>query len=139
MTEGAKGLVAGKVLKRDAHGRVHSTPEHRAAVLAEFERSGLTGPQFARAAGIPYQTFTSWRKRQEKAQGTGTDCEAVVRQQGEPVALRFAEAMVTLPEADAAVCAPMLMRLACGASLEITEAAQVPLAAKLIQALARTC
>ena len=42
MTEGAKGVVAGKVLKRDAHGRVYSTEEHRAAVLAEIERSGLT-------------------------------------------------------------------------------------------------
>ncbi|MDB6116787.1 MAG: hypothetical protein JWO08_568 [Verrucomicrobiaceae bacterium] len=65
MTEGAKGLVAGKVLKRDAHGRVHSTKEHRLAVLAEFVRSGLTGPQFARAAGIPYQTFTSGARGRE--------------------------------------------------------------------------
>jgi hypothetical protein len=139
MTEGAKGVVAGKVLKRDAHGRVHSTGEHRATVLAEFERSGLTGPQFARAAGIPYQTFTSWRKRQAKAVETGDDCPAVVRRRVEPAALRFAEAMVTLPKADAAACAPMLVRLAGGASLEITLAAQVPLAAKLIQALARSC
>jgi hypothetical protein len=135
MTEGAKGVVVSKVLKRDAHGRVHSTQEHRAAVLGEFKRSGLTGPQFARAAGIPYQTFTTWRKRQ----GKGTDCEAVVSQHVEPVALRFAEAMVRLPEADAAACPPLLVRLAGGASFEIKEAAHLPLAVQLIQALARSC
>ena len=139
MTEGSKGDVVGKVLKRDAHGRVHSTQEHRAAVLAEFERSGLTGPQFARAAGVPYQTFTTWRKRQGKAQGEGTDGEAVVSQHVEPVALRFAEAMVRLPETDAAACPPLLVRLAGGASFEITEAAHLPLAVQLIQALARSC
>ena len=122
MTEGAKDLVADKVLKRDARGRVHSTKEHRLAVLAEFERSGLPGPQFARAASIAYQTFITWRKRQAKA----GDSAAVVRRRVEPEPLRFAEAVVRLPMAVPAACAPMLVKLAGGASLEITAAAQVP-------------
>ncbi len=139
MTEGAKDVVAGRMLKRDAHGRVHSTKEHRLAVLVEFERSGLTGPQFARAAGIPYQTFTTWRKRQAKASGNADGSPAVVRRRAEPLPLRFAEAMVTLPKAPSAACAPMLVKLAGGASLEITDAAHVSLAVQLIQALGRSC
>ena len=63
MTDGENRLAAGP-LKIDRRGRVRSTVAQRQAVLAEFERSGLSGPQFARVAGIAYQTFVSWRKRQ---------------------------------------------------------------------------
>ena len=139
MTEGANGVVAGRVLKRDARGRVHSTAEHREAVLAEFERSGLSGPHFAQMAGIPYQTFSSWRKRQRKPLEPDGDPSVASRRRVGPVALRFAEAVVTHPSTDAATCAPVLVRLAGGACLEITGAAQVPLAVQLIQALARSC
>ena len=56
MTDGENRLAAGP-LKIDRRGRVRSTVAQRQAVLAEFERSGLSGPQFARVAGIAYQTF----------------------------------------------------------------------------------
>ncbi len=36
-------------LKTDHRGRVCSTVALRQAVLAKFERSGLSGPQFARS------------------------------------------------------------------------------------------
>lgn len=45
--------------RRTWRGRVRSTVAQRQAMLAEFERSGLSGPQFARVAGIAYQTFGS--------------------------------------------------------------------------------
>lgn len=136
MTESANGVVAGKVLKRDAHGRVHSTAEHRQMMLAEFERSGLSGPQFARVAGVPYQTLASWRHRQKKPLEAGPDKLAVVAQ---PVVPRFAEVVLPAVEADKAACPPMQVTLAGGARLEITQASQVPMAAQLIQALARSC
>lgn len=40
------------ILKRDALGRVTLPRERREALIAEFERSGLKGSEFARAAGI---------------------------------------------------------------------------------------
>ena len=43
---------AESVLKRDVLGRVKTTPGQRAAVLDEFERSGLSGPKFAAVAGV---------------------------------------------------------------------------------------
>lgn len=138
MTEGANGMMPDKVLKRDARGRVHSTAEHREAMLGEFERSGLSGPDFARAAGVPYQTFASWRKRQKKALEPGGESALTAKHIG-PVALRFAEAVVTGSRPDDEVCAPLLVRLGGSACLEITGPAQVPLAAQLIQALSRPC
>ena len=38
-----------------------------AELLAEYERSGLSGPAFARVTGINYQTFAWWRQEQRKA------------------------------------------------------------------------
>lgn len=40
------------ILKRDARGRVRTPVEQRAAVVAEFERSGLPGTQFAMPTGL---------------------------------------------------------------------------------------
>ena len=133
MTDGEKGIIDGKVLKRDVVGRVHVSAEQRQAVLTEFERSGLSGPQFARVAGIAYQTFATWRRRQAKGEG------ASLRQLVRPGATRLIEAVVQPPRAATAQDAPLVVRLAGGASLEIAGAHQVPLAAQLIQALARSC
>jgi lambda repressor-like predicted transcriptional regulator len=36
---------------------VRATPERRAAILTEFDRSGVSAAQFARLAGIKYSTF----------------------------------------------------------------------------------
>ncbi len=55
------------VLKRDALGRVQSTPAQRALLLEAFERSGLSGQAFASVAGINYQTFATWRQMRNKA------------------------------------------------------------------------
>jgi transposase-like protein len=54
------------LLKTDAHGRVRATPERRAAILAEFERSGVSAAQFARLAGIKYSTFAQWVQRHRR-------------------------------------------------------------------------
>lgn len=50
------------LLKTDAHGR--------AAILAEFEHSGLSAAQFAQLAGIKYSTFAQWvQKHRRQASG----------------------------------------------------------------------
>lgn len=45
-----------EILKVDEAGRVRTPPEKREALLAEFDRSGMTGAQFARFAGVRYPT-----------------------------------------------------------------------------------
>jgi hypothetical protein len=39
----------------DSKGRVRVSPERREQLLDEFEKSGLSGAQFARAVGVKYQ------------------------------------------------------------------------------------
>jgi transposase-like protein len=54
------------LLKTDVPGRVRVTPERRAAILAEFDRSGVSAAQFARLAGINYSTFAQWVQRHRR-------------------------------------------------------------------------
>lgn len=68
MTHSGKAAADSIILKRDARRRVRTTAAQRAALLAEYARSGLSGPAFARVAGVNYQTFACWRQEQRKAQ-----------------------------------------------------------------------
>lgn len=111
------------VLKRDVRGRVRTPVERRAAVVAEFERSGLPGTQFARLAGLKYPTLMAWVGRKRKtALVTG-------RAAARPV---FVEAQLARAE----VATKLRVVVAGGAVIELSEPAQVPLAAQLIKALA---
>lgn len=57
-------------MKRDAVGRVSYTQGQREALLDKFERSGLKGVQFARAAGVKYQTLPTGRSSVGMTGGT---------------------------------------------------------------------
>lgn len=55
------------VLKADKMGRVRTPAARREELLAEFEKSGLSGTQFAELAGANYQTTATWiEKRREQ-------------------------------------------------------------------------
>ena len=54
----------------DARGRVRISAERRAALLAEFALSRLSGQAFAAQAGINYQTFATWVQQQRSAEAT---------------------------------------------------------------------
>ncbi len=144
MTESAKGVGAGEILKRDARGRVQSTVEQRRAVLAEFERSGLSGPRFARAAGMPYQTFASWRQRLGKPKDACGESSVQPAPKSRAVALRLVEAVVCAesgmpPKAGEVAERALEVLLPGGARLLVASPAQATLAASLIQALERPC
>jgi transposase-like protein len=119
------------LLKTDAHGRVRATPERRAAILAEFERSGVSAAQFARLAGLKYSTFAQWvqkhRRRRPARKPAGR-------------ALRLLEAIVA-PHAKspARTAEPLRLHLPGGGQLEVCSPAHVPLVAALLQALAARC
>ena len=57
------------VLKRDSRGRVRRSAAQRAAVLDEWDRSGLSGVAFARLSGINYQTLATWRQQRRLKRG----------------------------------------------------------------------
>jgi transposase-like protein len=58
-----------EILKVDEVGRVRTPPEKREAMLAEYERSGMTGAQFARFVGVRYSTLMYWLQKHRKQAG----------------------------------------------------------------------
>jgi len=54
-------------LKLDSRGHVLISLERRAALLEEFDRSGMTGAGFARHYGIKYTTFAHWIRMRKRA------------------------------------------------------------------------
>ena len=54
------------IIKQDTRGRLRTTRERREALLAEFDRSAMTGRKFAKWAGIKYSTFANWLQTRRK-------------------------------------------------------------------------
>jgi transposase-like protein len=50
----------GEILSQDAQGRVLVSRERRESLLAEYDRSGMSGVKFARYVGIKYSTLAYW-------------------------------------------------------------------------------
>ena len=48
------------IIKSDRIGRARYSSEYKAEVLAAYQKSGMSGPAFARQCGIKYPTFASW-------------------------------------------------------------------------------
>jgi hypothetical protein len=55
-----------EILKVDEAGRVRTPSEKRTALLAEFDRSGRTGAQFASFSGVRYPTLMNWLQKRRK-------------------------------------------------------------------------
>lgn len=123
-------MTGPELLKRDALGRVRTPAAKRGEILDEFERSGVSGAEFAELAGIKYQTFASWvqeRRRQRGAQGRRAPAKPAAR-------VRFLEAVVEKAGPSSSVT--LEVELPGGARLRITDAGQVPLAVQLVRGVA---
>lgn len=53
-------------LKQDTRGRVRTPAARREALLDEFEKSGMSGAEFARLTGIKCATFAAWAAKRRK-------------------------------------------------------------------------
>lgn len=124
MTDGDPSSIAPVPLKRDVRSRVRSTPAQRQAALQAYARSGLSGPQFARSAGIKYQTLVTWR-RQAKASAPASALIPSISN------VAFLEAVPITPPASA--CLDLL--LPGNVHLHLSCPSQMPLAAALLQQL----
>ena len=119
-----------QILKVDVAGRVWTPREKRAAILAEFERSGMPATKFAEHIGVKYSTFASWVQSRRKQRAT---VEGGAVRRAEPAALKWVEATV---EASAAGAIPILVvHLPGGARIEVADASQVPMVAALLRTL----
>ena len=110
------------VLKQDVRGRVFTPVERRLALVAEFERSALSGAQFAKLAGVQYATFMYW----------------VAQKRGKPVASKSKQSKPLFVEAVASAgvdSLAVIIEFSGGARISLVEARQVPLVAQLLNAL----
>ncbi len=61
--------------KRDARGRRIALRRHREAMIAAYERSGLTQRAFADREGIGFYRFVSWLKQARRRRAKGAFVE----------------------------------------------------------------
>jgi hypothetical protein len=123
---------AGQILSQDARGRVLVTRERRDVLLAEYDRSGMSGVRFAKYVGIKYTTLAYWLKRRrrlgereklkavagkEPGRSNGTWIEAVVEKNG---------------SAARAPAGVLRIYFAADAYCQISSVAEVALAAELL-------
>jgi transposase-like protein len=125
-----------EVLKQDVRGRVRVSAERRAALLDEFERSGMSGAKFARLAGIKYATFANWAMKRRKERGRAGRGDGAVMKAG---AVRLLEAVVDCgrTEQSAACAQGLLIELPGGSRMLVGSPVQLQMAAELVALVAQ--
>ena len=118
------------ILRTDVLGRVTMPRERRERVLDEFDKSGLSGAEFARLSGVKYQTFANWVQRRRRERKHYPKAKKAATHPP----LQWVEAILdkTGPSQARSV---LIMHLPNGARLEIADAAQAALAAAFLRAL----
>lgn len=64
--------------KRDARGRRIAVRRHREAIIAAYERSGLTQRAFAEREGLGFYRFVAWLKRHRQRRAKSDFAEVSV-------------------------------------------------------------
>ena len=129
MTE-SDSSSASTLVKTDSLGRMRTSPERREMLLREFERSGMSGAEFATMIGIKYQTFAGWRQRRAR----GRRSRAVARVPAK-APLRLVEAVVAVKSNTTRSEDKLIIHLPGGAHVELSDARQVSLAGALLKSL----
>lgn len=126
----------GEILSRDAQGRVLVSRERRESLLAEYDRSGMSGVKFAQYVGIKYSTLAYWlqsrrrhRAREKLLLKTGTDTEAGKSNGG------WIEAVVEDGSQPRVPAGGLRIYFAGGAYCQISSVGEAALAAELLGCL----
>ena len=118
------------LVKTDVLGRTRTTKEQREAILDAFDKSGLSGPDFARVHGINYQTFATWRQKRRREQGAYPKAPAASKAASKPLeAFTLIEATVESPQQGDA----LTLEIGKEARLVITDSSQIPFAVELLK------
>jgi hypothetical protein len=148
MQSTTSALPAAEILKRDKRGRIWMKPQRREALLDEFERSGLSGAQFARLTGVNYSSFQNWVVRRRQKRGPVVEAPGEKRPPvTEPSGVRWFEAVVESDgEARGARPAPalpgpsvggLLVELPGGSRMHVETPLQLQMAAELLVLIAQ--
>jgi hypothetical protein len=118
------------ILKTDRRGRIRIPRDQRDKVLDEFDRSGLSGAQFAKLLGIKYQTFAYWRAARQRE---GSHLTPAIPSPATPPAMKWIETVLEKSAPDS-LTSGLVLRLPSGATVQVASDTQVPLAAAFIRA-----
>ena len=125
----------GVILKTDALGRVKTPAARREELLDEYERSGMSGLQFAAFVGIKYQTFATWAQHRRRRR-TPTGSSKPAGQADAAKQVRWMEAVLEQAQSPMeSATSALVVHLPGGARVEITDVKQVTLVAALVRAL----
>lgn len=121
------------MIKTDSLGRLRTSAERREMLLDEFERSGLSGAEFAKMIGINYTTFAGWRQR--RARGRTSGGVAKVRT---GASLHLVEAVAAVKPDTTHAEDKLIVHLSGGGRMELSDVRQAPLACALLKSLQHT-
>jgi hypothetical protein len=114
--------VPNEILKTDCKGRIRFPARMREQLLDEYERSGMSGAEFAAYYNIKYPTFATWRQRrkreQKKAVKEGKNCS-----------------LIEVAVEDVRESTGVQIALPGGASVRITNKSEAALAAEVLKGL----
>lgn len=126
------------LIRSDRRGRLLVRAEQRTAILEAFDSSSLSGMAFCRQHGLSYSTFATWVQRRRKENNANPTSPV---RSPQLVKSRFAEVCLEQTAPIAASRPPLGLSLPSGATVEISDSAQIPLLAELLRHLssARPC
>jgi hypothetical protein len=122
------------IFKTDVIGRLRTPLVRREQLLDEFEKSGLSGQEFAKLAGIKYSTFATWVQKRRRARGAYPRVKAPVKALNQ---VRWLEAVVGEPGTGQSK--PLALELPGGVKVQIEDARPAAVAAALLRALVKPC
>jgi transposase len=122
--------------RTDSRRQVGISRKKREALLAQFDQSGMSGPKFAKQAGIKYTTFANWLQKRRRHRN-----EVILASTSSPgrrSRVRWLEAVVDSPqqkEPPTLATATLIVHGPGGVRLELSDDKQVKLAAQLLREL----
>jgi transposase-like protein len=123
--------VPSEILPTDTRGRVRVSRERREELLDEFERSGMTGAQFARSVGLKYQTFAFWRQERRKSKPVAVGGQSATK----IPSVKWLETVIEKAQPGAtAPASSITVRFPSGVSMEVAASSQAAVAAALLRA-----
>ena len=120
----------------DSRRQIRINRKKREGVLVEFDQSGLSGPKFAKRAGIKFTTFANWlqKRRRQRNKAIGESKSAP----GTRNKVRWLEAVVDSSrqkESANLKTSTLTVHGPGGLRLELSDEKQVKLAALLLREL----
>ena len=115
-----------QLLKSDSVGRMQTSAEKRAKILAEFDRSGTSGVEFAKHIGVKHSTFAGWLRQRRLKLGV-----SLMRGRPRTKPVEFIETVIPSSKLE-----PLTVELPRAVRLKFIHSSQIPRVIQLVRRLA---